>query len=313
MKVINRMVMAVVMLIFLPMQSMAMSDQPEDYTATRYPIVLAHGLFGFDSLLGVDYWYKVPETLSADGAMVFLTSVSNSNSTDVRGEQLIREVEQVLAITGAEKVNLIGHSHGGPTARYVASVRPDLVASVTSISGVNKGSAVADGVNAWYEGGSALTDVVESLANALATAIDFLSGGGYQQDVIAAMAALTTEDALAFNQLHPQGVPVTACGEGDYEVNGVRYYSWAGARPVTNVLDPLESVTTVGALFFPSGVANDGLVSTCSARLGMVIRDDFRMNHLDEVNQTLGIHHLTETDPLTVFRTHANRLKNAGL
>tara|TARA_Y100001949_G_C15975130_1_gene325724 strand:+ start:299 stop:1240 length:942 start_codon:yes stop_codon:yes gene_type:complete len=313
MKVINRMVMACLMLILLPMQSMAMSDQPEGYTATRYPIVLAHGLFGFDSLLGVDYWYKVPETLRADGAVVFLTSVANSNSTDVRGEQLIREVEQVLAITGAEKVNLIGHSHGGPTSRYVASVRPDLVASVTSISGVNKGSAVADGINEWYEGGSALTGVVESLANALATAIDFLSGGGYQQDAIAAMAALTTEDALAFNQQHPQGIPTSACGEGDHEVNGVRYYSWAGAKPLTNVLDPLESITTVGALFFPAGVANDGLVSTCSARLGMVIRDDFRMNHLDEVNQTLGIHHLTETDPLTVFRTHANRLKTAGL
>jgi triacylglycerol lipase len=36
------------------------------------------------------------------------------------------------------------------------------------------------------------------------------------------------------------------------------------------------------------------------------------MNHLDEVNQTVGIHGLGETDPLTVFRTHANRLKNAG-
>ncbi len=313
MKVIIRMLRCCLVVALMPASAWAMSDQPSGYTATRYPIVLAHGLFGFDSLLGVDYWYKVPETLQADGAAVFLTSVANSNSTDVRGEQLILEIEQVLAITGAEKVNLIGHSHGGPTTRYVASVRPDLVASVTSISGVHKGSAVADGVNAWYEGGSTFTGVAELLGNALATAIDFLSGGGYQQDAIAAMAALTTEDALAFNQRHPQGVPATACGEGDYEVNGVRYYSWAGARALTNVLDPLESVTTVGAMFFPAGVSNDGLVSACSAHLGMVIRDDFRMNHLDEVNQTLGIHHVTETDPLTVFRTHANRLKTAGL
>lgn len=313
MKVINRMVAVCVMLVLWPLQSVAMSDQPDGYTATRYPIVLAHGLFGFDTLLGVDYWYKVPETLRADGAEVFLTSVANSNSTEVRGEQLIDEVERVLAITGAEKVNLIGHSHGGPTARYVGSMRPDIVASVTTISGVHKGSAVADAVNEWYQGGGPLTGPVEALGNAFAVAIDFLSGGGYEQDAILELLALTTEGSLAFNEQHPQGVPTTACGEGDYEVNGVRYYSWAGAKALTNVLDPLESITTVGSVFFPDGVVNDGLVSTCSARFGMVIRDDFRMNHLDEVNQTLGIHHLTETDPLTIFRTHANRLKAAGL
>ena len=45
-------------------QVSAMSATPESgYTATKYPIVLTHGLYGFDSLLGVDYWYKVPETL----------------------------------------------------------------------------------------------------------------------------------------------------------------------------------------------------------------------------------------------------------
>mgnify|MGYP003665858575 FL=1 len=302
------------LLLLSPAMGWAMSDQSSGgYTATRYPIVLAHGLFGFDSLLGVDYWYKVPEILQADGAQVYLTSVANSNSPEVRGEQLIAEVEQILALTGADKVNLIGHSHGGPTTRYVASVRPDLVASVTSISGVNKGTPVADGMNDWVEGGSALSGVAASLGTALAVAIDVLSGGGYEQDVIASLASMTTADSVAFNLQHPGGIPLTECGEGDYEFNGVRYYSWAGAAPLTNILDPLEVVTTTAALFFDAGVANDGLVGACAAHLGMVIRDDFAMNHLDEINQTLGIHHLTETDPLTVFRTHAHRLQQAGL
>lgn len=35
---------------------------------------------------------------------------------------------------------------------------------------------------------------------------------------------------------------------------------------------------------------NDGLVATCSTHLGKVIRDDYRMNHLDEINGLLGIH-----------------------
>lgn len=295
-------------------QAQAMSaTPPTGYTETQYPIVLAHGLFGFDAILGVDYWYKVPETLQKDGATVFLTSVANSNSPEIRGEQLIAEVERVLAITGADKVNLIGHSHGGPTTRYVASVRPDLVASVTSISGVNKGTPVAETLSQWQNGATGFSWLLENLGNTLAGAIDFLSGGGYEQDILASIGSMTFAEADAFNQQHPGGIPATACGEGAYEYQSVRYYSWAGEKPLTNVLDPLEVVTGAASLFFPAGERNDGLVGSCASRLGMVIRDDFNMNHLDEVNQTFGIHALTDTDPLTVFRTHANRLKQAGL
>ena len=53
-----------------------------------------------------------------------MAQVSATQSSELRGEQLLRQVQQVIAITGAEKVNLIGHSHGGPTIRYVASVAP---------------------------------------------------------------------------------------------------------------------------------------------------------------------------------------------
>ena len=130
---------------------------------------------------------------------------------------------------------------------------------------------------------------------------------------MAVMSALSTEETLKFNQRHPQGVPTSACGEGDYSVNGIHYYSWSGTQPVTNIFDPIEALFAVTSQFFDKGVANDGLVGRCSSHLGMVIRDDFKMNHLDEVNLMLGIHHLWSTDPLTVFRTHANRLKNQGL
>ena len=41
------------------------------YTKTRYPIVLVHGLLGFDSLLGVyDYFYGIPQALRSGGATV---------------------------------------------------------------------------------------------------------------------------------------------------------------------------------------------------------------------------------------------------
>ncbi len=283
------------------------------YTQTKYPIVLVHGLFGFDNIGPVEYFYGIPSALRADGAKVYVVQVAAANSTEVRGEQLLSQVRQVLAATGAAKVNLMGHSHGGPTARYVASVRPDLVASVTSIGGVNKGSAVADVLLGVAPAGTFSNTVLVSITNGLGTLINFLSGGGgLSQNALAAAQSLSTAGSQKFNAAHPQGVPTSACGEGAYNVNGVAYYSWSGAKPYTHLLDVADPALALTSLAF-LGAKNDGLVSSCSSRLGKVIRDDYAINHLDEVNQTVGLTNLFETSPVTLFRQQANRLKNAGL
>lgn len=283
------------------------------YTETKYPIVLAHGLFGFDNIGPVEYWYGIPSALRADGAKVYATQVAAANSTEIRGEQLLTQVKQILAVTGAAKVNLVGHSHGGPTARYVASVRPDLVASVTSIGGVNRGSAVADLLLGIAPEGSLSNAVIVSITNGLAQVINFLSGGkGLTQDSLAAVKSLSTGGSLKFNITHPEGIPTSACGEGAYQVNGVSYFSWSGAKAYTNVFDILDPALALTSLAFASA-KNDGLVASCSSHLGRVIRDDYAMNHLDEVNQTIGLINIFETNPVTLYRQHANRLKNLGL
>ena len=283
------------------------------YTQTKYPIVMVHGLFGFDNIGPVEYFYGIPSSLRSDGAKVYTVQVSAANSTEVRGEQLLTQVKQILAATGAKKVNLMGHSHGGPTARYIASVRPDLVASVSTIAGVNKGSAVADILTKVAPPGSISNAVISSVTNGLATVINFLSGGhGLSQNSNAALASLSTAGSLKFNKAHPQGIPTSACGQGAASVNGVAYFSWSGAKPYTNVLDILDPALALTSLAF-GGAKNDGLVSSCSSHLGTVIRDDYAMNHLDEVNQTVGLVNIFETSPVTVFRQQANRLKNMGL
>ncbi|WP_043991463.1 triacylglycerol lipase [Vibrio sp. AND4] len=289
------------------------SSNASDYTETKYPIVLVHGLFGFNTLAGVDYFYGIPHSLTKDGATVYLTQVSAANSSEARGEQLLAQVETLLAATGAEKVNLMGHSQGGPTTRYVASIRPDLVASVTSIGGVNKGSKVADIIRNNIREGSTGEDIAVKLAEGLVTLINLLSGGAdLAQDPLASLGSLTTEGALKFNQYYPEGLPTSACGEGDLLAeNGVHYYSWTGSSTFTNLFDPTSSAMLILGLAFDS--PNDGLVDACSTHLGKVIRDDYKMNHLDEINGLLGIHHLFETDPLTLYRQHANRLKLQGL
>lgn len=283
------------------------------YAQTRYPIVLVHGLFGFDNIGPVEYFYGVPSALRNDGASVFVVQVSATNSTEVRGEQLLTQVKKILAATGAAKVNLIGHSHGSPTSRYVASVRPDLVASVTSVGGVNKGSAVADLLLKVAPPGSISNSIIATAGNGLATLISILTGGsGLNQASLAAAQSLSTAGSLKFNQAHPQGIPTSACGEGAYSVRGVAYYSWSGASNYTNVLDVADPALALTGLVF-GGAKNDGLVSSCSSRLGRVIRDNYAINHLDEVNQMIGLVNLFETNPVTLYRQHANRLKNAGL
>ncbi len=286
------------------------------YAKTQYPIVLVHGLFGFDDVLWVDYFYKIPYKLANKGATVYTATVSPANSTEVRGEQLLAYIDQVLAHSGADKVNLIGHSHGGPTIRYAASVAPEKVASVTSVAGVNHGSKVADIVRAGIRDGSTLEGVAGTVFNAFANVLELVSGSGVSSlptDSIAALNSLSTEGSQAFNARYPEGLPSSYCANDGkvLENNGVFYFSWSGGKTYTNVLDVADPFLALTGLAF--GEKNDGLVSSCSSQLGYVIRDDYRMNHLDEVNQTLGIHHLFETDPVQVFITQANRLKSIGL
>lgn len=289
------------------------SSHAAGYTQTKYPIVLVHGLFGFDSLGPVEYWYGIPSALRSGGAKVYVTQVSAANSSEVRGEQLLLEVKRILAATGAAKVNLIGHSHGGPTIRYVASVRPDLVASVTSVGGVNRGTPVADILLGVAPEGSLSREVITKIGNGLAVVISALSGNpSLPQNSLAATQSLSTAGSKKFNALHPQGVPTSACGEGAYQVGGVAYFSWSGAQPYTNLLDVLDPGLALTSLAF-AGAKNDGLVASCSTHLGRVIRDDYAMNHMDEVNQTVGLINLFETNPVTIFRSHANRLQGMGL
>ena len=280
------------------------------YAQTRYPIVLVHGLFGFDSALGVDYFYGIPDALRQGGAKVYVAQVSAANSTEVRGEQLLAQVKTIMAMTGAPKVNLIGHSHGGPTIRYVAGVAPQLVASVTSIGGVNKGSRVADILRWVAPKGSVSEAVASGATKALVGLINLVSGGsGLPQMPTAALDALTTAGLADFNRRFPQALP-SNCASGAELVNGVRYYSWTGTQPLTNVLDASDGLLSVLGLVF--GEANDGLVAACSSRLGKHL-GDYRQNHLDEVNQLLGLRDWFSTDPVTLYRQHANRLKTLGL
>lgn len=288
------------------------------YAKTKYPVVFAHGLFGFKKLgddgFGLDYWYQILPDLARNGANVWNTRQSAANSSEVRGEQFLAQAQEILAITGQPKLNLIGHSHGSQTVRYVAGVIPDQIASVTTIAGPAKGSGMADFlVNTLTPLG-----VDGAVGKIIDVAVNFITIGQqedpkkYPMDSLASAHSLSRVGATNFNAKFPAGVPTTACGEGEYITNGVRHYSFSGAKTVTNLLDPLDYVTTLTGAFMGSA-PHDGLVSSCSSHFGQVIRDDYYWNHFDEVNQLLGLKSVFSQDPVSVYRQHLNRLKLAGV
>lgn len=309
----------------------AISSQKEtsDFDKTKYPIVMAHGLGGWTRLFGVlDYWNGIPQTLSENGANVYVTKTSALQDSEYRGEQLLQQVKTIAAITGSPKVNLFGHSHGGHDIRYVAAVAPDYVASVTAVSSPEQGSKMADWVAKMVTEGSAKDGYSPGEFNtASKIALGFFDFvGGFmdvgsglkldqlqKQDSWAAVNALTTDYMTKFNAKYPAAMPTSYCGmPKDTEVNGIKYYSWGGVGAFQNPLDPTDYMFALTQIPFKND-PNDGLVSQCSSRLGYVIRDDYKMNHLDTVNQLLGLTNIFETNPLTIYRTQANRLKNAGL
>ncbi len=322
----------VAIMYFLVAPAQADSSAIDTSGKTKYPIVLVHGLSGFDSILA-DYFYGVKGALANVGATeVYTPLITGFNTSEVRGEQLLSYVEELRAITGAQKFNLIGHSQGGIDARYVASVRPDLVASVTSIGSPHFGSGAADLIK-----DSPLEGAAMNIGNAVGKLLAAITGDNSQQvNAMGALEALNSTDAAVFNAKYPEGLRQGDCQEtprhnvgswwrpnwvydysvndGEHNVNGVAYYSWGGTyNPIfnSNVLDLTDGLLSV--TFLTIDEENDGLVGRCSTHLGQVIRDDYTMTHADEINGMFGLRGLGTTSPLPLYVEHAKRLTRAGL
>jgi triacylglycerol lipase len=281
---------------------------------TKYPLVLVHGFIGFDNILGIQYFYDIPNNLRDDGATVYIASVNPSQTTEFRGEELIQQMKQWAAKDGVKKFNLIGHSHGGPTVRYAAGTVPTMVASVSTVAGTHFGSKVADDILAGTTPGGAF----DQTATAGLKLISWLTGNKTTSntDLLTALKALSAPGAAAFNTKYPAGAPTKACGEGPSSAkvagNSILFYSFSGTSLKTNSSDISDALLAYTGEYF-KGEANDGLVSRCSSHWGKVVKDNYPWNHLDEINQVLGGIGKGAPEPAAFYKQHANRLKWALL
>ncbi len=137
---------AIIYVVWLRRRRAARSRAPKPRRPLRHPVVLAHGVLGFDKVqLGgarAEYFRGVAERLRELGAEVYPVKVSPSAGIAVRAEQLAAAVRSI----DAKKVNIIAHSMGGLDARYAIS-RLGLaakVASLTTLGTPHRGTPIAD-------------------------------------------------------------------------------------------------------------------------------------------------------------------------
>ncbi|WP_339447858.1 esterase/lipase family protein [Pseudomonas sp. EA_5y_Pfl2_R50] len=283
---------------------------------TRYPILLVHGLFGFERIGRFELFHDVKQALRDVGNRVFVPQLSATHDNEVRGQQLLMQIDRVLAGTGASKVNVIGHSQGALACRYAAALAPEKVASVTSVSGPNHGSEVADLLRKALVPGQIPERTAHEIATQFANFLTLLSGRRtLPQNAVAALGALTREGVSQFNRTYPQGLPTTWGGQGAEVVDGVRYYSWSGvlpAAPTENLLEfnPVHRVCRVLSRHFTVEAGqNDGFVGRYSSHLGSVIRSDYPFDHMDSLRRTHG----PSIDPIELYVEQALRLRAADL
>ena len=146
--------------------------------------------------------------------------------------------------------------------------------------------------------------------------INALSGASNSQDGIAALETLTTPGTTSLNDaLGWKGVNRNACAgtSEDVWISGqkIKFFSWTGRAVWTNVFDITDPFLGVTSLAFGSE-PNDGLVGVCATMMGNVIGTHYDMNHVDAINHLLGARSLW-TNPVSLYRSQANRLKNRGL
>lgn len=306
-----------------------MAANAASYTQTKYPIVLLTGVLGSPNAFGpipTEYFYGIKASLESSGARVYVPQISPLNDDFTRGKQVqqyieeyVIPLEQALGYTWVNQVNIIAHSQGGLTGRYVAGAHPDIVASLTTVGTPN--NAPTEGFSfidvATYDGlsvnGYTFADFIAPVTQLLGDVSAWLSQSSMPNDAEATLT-ISKDNFAAINQAFPQGVPAgSPCGQGEYINNGVRYYSWGGTGNITNFFDPSDSVLTLFGTVFSPDDANDGIIGRCQTHLGKVIRDDYFMNHGDLINGLYGLTYPFTTDPRTLYRKHANHLKNIGL
>jgi triacylglycerol lipase len=261
-----------------------------------YPIVLCHGLDGFENIGPIDYFYGVKAALTAAGHRVYTPTVDPYNTSDVRGAQLRQQVEAILDETKANKAILVCHSQGGLDCRYVANQMGDRIASVTTISTPHRGTPIADIAMGKIPG--PVQKALEAFLNALGLTIQAVDGNSSTaQNARGALSLMTADGTADFTRRFPDDPRVryfsiagrSNGARGDYSCATPTEAPFVGRwNTYVDPINPLLSLTgTILNNDLSPPPANDGLVPVGSAKWGTFL-GCIPADHLDEMCQIAG-------------------------
>lgn len=235
-------------------------------SATKYPILLVHGM-GFRDYKAVSYWGRIPQALKEAGCDVHLGHQDSNGDIETNAAHLAQRLQQILAETGAEKINIIAHSKGGLDCRYALSHlgAGDKVASLTTIATPHHGSKTVD----------RLMRFPDPLIRFVGLCTDgwFRLLGDKKPNSYKVFRAFTTQAAKTFNEETP-------------DCDGVMYQSYAFV-----MRSPLSDIF----MWFPNLVIgilegeNDGLLPPEAVKWGR-FRGVYRgvgrrgISHCDEID-----------------------------
>jgi triacylglycerol esterase/lipase EstA (alpha/beta hydrolase family) len=289
------------------------SDYPVFKYSSRYPVVFAHGLFGFNKIMGLDYFFRVQKYLEDRGYEVYMTEVPPVSSLQTRADILEKQINQILAESShkngrkVDKVNFIAHSMGGLDGRVLISKNTegnstnpdehykikgkdmgDKFAAFVTIGTPHFGTLIADILQGWVPNQDVRKTTV-AIIKLLSTIYNYSVTN--EKEVVAASFELTEKFAKQFNIDHPE--------PRDKKIN---YMTFAG---ITQAVYPQrEDADEVNLLLFPTFLIlalhpdesmreNDGLISLESAKW----KDEYyrtyqgkplMADHLNEVGHIMG-------------------------
>lgn len=179
-----------------------MERKDEKICATKYPVLMIHGVFFRDSKY-FNYWGRIPKELENNGARIFYGEHQSAASVVDSAAELSERIKDIVNRNGCEKVNIIAHSKGGLDCRYAIhkyNLEP-YVASLTTINTPHRGCKFADYL---------LNKAPEGLKNKIADTYNnaLRKFGDSNPDFMAAVTDLTSARCEALNKELPNPVSV---------------------------------------------------------------------------------------------------------
>ncbi|KAI4756087.1 alpha/beta-hydrolase [Aureobasidium sp. EXF-12344] len=235
----------------------------EKYDTPKNPIILAHGLMGFEELNivpkaiapGLQYWRGIREALAAKGIEVITATVPPSGSIEARAQKLSEDIHKKAK---GKSVNIIATPLSGLDSRYMISqLKPAnvKVLSLTTVATPHYGSSFADVMFSWI----GPTNIPK-----LYKVLEFF---GFETGAFSQLTQKYMREN--FNPKTP-------------DREGIAYYSygatvdprfWSMFRQSHRIIQKLEG-------------ENDGLVSVKSAKWGTYKGTLKDVSHLDMINWT---------------------------